>query len=69
MIPEEHEASTRAQESMSLGDPDVRITPDRCAVLADREVEAGIGLIDGLGVGVHPLDAVECVLGRQTSGG
>ena len=42
-VAEEAEFTTRAQDAGSLGNPAVRIGPDSGAVLADGQVEVGIG--------------------------
>ena len=41
-VPQEDEPAARAQQARGLGDPAVRVAPDRGAVLADREVERGV---------------------------
>ena len=65
MMTEEDEFGPRAQEAVRLGDPDVGITPDRGAVLAEGEVERRIRLGDLLGIPVDPLDVVHAVVGGQ----
>jgi len=69
MVTEEHQAPARPQEPMRLGNPQVRVAPDRCAVLADREVERGVGLRHRFGVAVHPLDVVDAVFDSEPAGG
>jgi hypothetical protein len=54
---------------VGFGNPDVRIAPDRRPVLADREVETAVGLVDDLGVAVDPLDVVEAVCSGEPTGG
>ena len=49
-VAEEREAPARAEEARRLRDPAVGIAPDRRAVLADGEVEAGVGEGGALGV-------------------
>src|ERR1039458_219403 len=42
-VAEEDQPSPGSEQPGCLGDPAIRVTPDRRAVLADRAVEAGIG--------------------------
>ena len=48
-VPQEDQPAARAQEARRLGDPAVRVAPDRGAVLADGEVERGVREGDRLG--------------------
>ncbi len=60
-VAEEDELAPRAQDARRLGDPAVRIGPDGGAVLADGQVEGGIGQAGVLGVAVNQRE-VEVVL-------
>ena len=63
---QEDQLATGAQEACGLGDPAVRIGPNRCPVLADCEVEACIGQSGRLGVAVDEREVeVVLVLGER----
>jgi len=53
---------------MRLGDPDDGVTPDRSAVLADREVEATIGVGHRLGVAGVEGELHSVVVGQPSCG-
>ena len=56
------------QQPVRLGDPHVRVAPDRRAVLRDREVERAVGVRDRLGVAVDERQR-DTVLGGEAAGG
>jgi hypothetical protein len=60
-VRQEDQLAAGAQEARGLGDPAVRIGPDRCPVLADSEVEACIGQSGRLGITMDERE-VEVVL-------
>ena len=65
-VAEEDELATRPQDAGRLGDPAVRIGPDGGAVLADSQIEKGIGQAGVLGVAVDQRE-VEVVLVFETA--
>jgi len=58
MIAEEHELATGSQQTVRLANPGGGLTPDRRAVLADREIERAVRLGDRLRIAMHPDDVV-----------
>ena len=53
MPSEEDQSPTRPEQSSRLGDPAVRVAPDRSAVLREGEVEARVAERRPFGVGMH----------------
>ena len=68
MVGQEHQPAAGSQQARRLGDPGVRVGPQRGAVLADREVERGVGVGDALGVAEQERE-VEAVLGLEPGRG
>ena len=69
-VDQEDQLPAGTQQPRRLGDPGVRVAPDAGAVLADRQVEAGVGERRPLGVGVdqrepQPEPLLQLAGGRQ----
>ncbi len=73
-VDQEDQLPAGAEQPRRLGDPGVRVAPDAGAVLADRQVEAGVGERRPLGVGLEqrepqPETLLQAVRGRQLGRG
>src|SRR5436190_1840002 len=69
-VDQEDQLAARAQQPGRLGDPGVRVAPDAGAVLADGQVEAGVGERRPLGIRVEerepqPEALLQLARGRQ----